>query len=115
MPGRTATIQPLILITGDDFEWYYEYRDDQGNQVDFPTGVSLYYVFNDNASGNWADGTQWTFSISGHTASILMQSDTADLMAARTPYLLVWKDSSTTPTIEHVLAEGNVERQEPKP
>lgn len=111
MAGREAKTEILYLITGDDFEWSYVWNDGAGGS--WPTGRTLYYQFENGASG-WSDGTQWNYSISGNTASIRKESTDADLIPDRTPYRLVMADSTTTPTTEHVLIVGNVKRQEPR-
>lgn len=113
MAGREAKVEPLKLITGEDFEWFYRWND--GNSGDWPTGRTLYYLFQDGTSDDgWSDGTRWDFVITGAIAKARKESTDADILADRTPYRLVMADSTTSPTTEHILVIGNVKRQEPK-
>jgi len=113
MPGRKAPVEPLVLITNDDFEWFYEWKDENGVSAPFPADHELYYQFKDGENG-WVDGSKWPFTIAGSIASIRTESDIANAMLARTPYELVLKHVTDTPTKEKVLLMGNVERQEPR-
>lgn len=113
MGGREATVELLTLVTGDDFEWSYTWDDGAGGS--WPTGRTLYYQFQDAATGDgWVGGSQWSYTIVGAVASLRIESTVADAMPDRTPYRLIMADPTTSPTTEHVLIIGNVKRQEPK-
>ncbi|MEU4709527.1 hypothetical protein AB0G00_24185 [Nocardia salmonicida] len=115
MAGRKAKVDPLVLITGDDFRWSYEWRESpEAEPSAWPAGYELYYEFKNGAGGSWTGGTKWHFIIAGSVASIRVESEVANGILPRTAYRLVLKDTNPTPTIESVLVIGNVERQEPK-
>ncbi|MGW0245040.1 LtfC-like domain-containing protein [Nocardia goodfellowii] len=112
MAGREALVEPLILITGDDFEWFYDWKPDpNGPPQNFPAGLELFYEFKNGPNG-WIGGTVWNYVITETRAAIKRESEIADAMKDRTPYRLKLRDTTTTPTTEKVLVIGLVKRQE---
>lgn len=87
----------LILVTGDDFEWHFQWKG--GN---FPVGASLYLLV-----GN-AD-TKWDFTIVGDLATLNIESAIADLIPNGAPFSLLYKQSRKS-----VLTYGQVRRSGPR-
>jgi len=106
MAGRDVKVELLNLITGDDFEWSYQWLPA------WPSGRTLYYEFQDGTDSTWS--TKWNFIITDDVAYLKIESTVADLMPDRTPFRLVTIDSTTSPATDHVLVIGNVKRLEPK-
>ncbi|MFE5290224.1 hypothetical protein ACFRAQ_35175 [Nocardia sp. NPDC056611] len=115
MAGRSAKEEDLILIIGDDYEWYYDWKPDGADNPaqTFPTGAHLFYRFKDGPGNSWTGGTTWAYTISGSRASIKVESETTDAMADRTPYVLMYQNTTTTPVTDKTLALGIVARQKP--
>ncbi|WP_428847105.1 DUF7264 domain-containing protein [Nocardia arthritidis] len=113
MAGRRAAVEPLILITGDDFKWAYTWMPN-GSQAPFPPNRELYYEFKNGTGGAWSGSLKWVYTISGAVASIRVESEIADTITNRTPYRLVFRDKGASPTDKSVMIIGNVERQEPR-
>lgn len=94
--GITPQKADLVLSTGGDFQWSFVWKDG-----DFPTGSALYLLV--------GSSEKWDFTINGDIATIKIESEVADLVAANTPYRMVFK-RDTTPTTETVICHGKVKR-----
>jgi len=79
----------LVLWTGRDFKWGFTNLDANGNSTNYPSG-SLYFELLYSTDGGITPTTQWTFSISGATATLKVESTDADLIPARTQWQLVF-------------------------
>ncbi|QHB41187.1 hypothetical protein SEA_CHUPACABRA_3 [Mycobacterium phage Chupacabra] len=71
----------LVLTRGRDFKWSFENLDATGQPVDFPAG-SLFFEFE--------NGTKWNFTIGGPVATIKIESEAVNQIAARTKWQLVF-------------------------
>ncbi len=71
----------MYLTRGRDFVWNIGLVDPCGDPQEFPAG-ELFFEF--------ADGEQWFFEVDGGLASIKVESERADLVAARARWQLVF-------------------------
>lgn len=93
----------MFVATGGDFVWNYRYEKD-GAPADFPSGASLDLLIGDDLH---------SFTISGDTATIKIESEDSDEIADRTGFRLRLTEP-TTPTTETILVYGQVKRIEPR-
>ena len=101
--GNPLPKDMLWLTTGRDFQWTFQNLDDSDTPINYPAG-SLFFEIGTSPV------TTWTFTISGNTATLKVESTTADLIPARTPWQLVFLPSGETAGGE-CIALGLVQRQ----
>lgn len=76
----------LVFQKNRDFKWTYQYVDDSGSVADFPEGY-LYFEFETSPTL-----TQWPFTISGSTASLVVEEDLVADIPSRCKWQLVFKE-----------------------
>ncbi|MGY1896213.1 LtfC-like domain-containing protein [Nocardia gipuzkoensis] len=74
----------------------------------FPAGIELFIHFRNGEDGEWAD--KWHYVISGNTATVLVESEVADLIPDGTDFRLTVKDTNVTPSREKHVCIGIVKR-----
>lgn len=100
--GVTPPKAPLILPTGGDFVWSFQWKD--GN---YPAGSELTFLV-----GN--DEDEWPFVIDEDMATIKIEAEVADLIPDGAPHKLRYRDTATTPATDSILLIGQVKRVEPR-
>lgn len=94
----------LVLTKGRDFRWTFTNLDSSGSPTAFPSG-SLYFEVYTSVPKTW------TFSISGSTATIKVESDEVATVPARTKWQLVFRPSGEAAGGDPI-ARGTVRIQE---
>ncbi|CAM4133577.1 hypothetical protein NONI108955_10910 [Nocardia ninae] len=101
--GRTAPRRKLILNTGEDFEWTLVLTNGT-----FPPGMEMFIHLRNGADGAWAD--KWPYALAGNTATIVVQSEIADLIPDGMDFRLTAKETNVSPTREKHICIGVVRR-----
>lgn len=86
MPVIGTEVEPssLVLTKNRDFRWSFQNLDENDDPENFPGG-SLYFELATSPV------TTWTFTISGDTASLKVESDQVNLIPNRTKWQLVFR------------------------
>ena len=74
----------LVLTKGRDFRWTFSNLDASGNPTAFPSGSLYFEVYGSST-------LTWTFTISGSSASLKVESTVVDSVPNRTRWQLVFK------------------------
>lgn len=85
--GIKLEADTLVLTRGRDFKWTFENLDDAGELVDYPAG-QLYFEFPKLLTADVPK--KWTFTISGATATLKVESAEANTVPARAVWHLVF-------------------------
>ncbi len=102
--GVTPEKGALILATGGDFVWTYRWTPGPEDPPEFPVGAELDLLVGESI---------FPFTVDADTATIKIESETADAIPDRTPFRLRFTEP-TTPTTETILVYGQVKRIEPR-
>lgn len=81
--GTSLTASTLVLTKGRDFRWNFENLGADGLPETYPVGA-LYFEFPGLSVANWS------FTISGSTASIKIESAVVDTIPNRSKWQLVF-------------------------
>lgn len=88
--GLCLESDTMILYTGRDFQWTFQLvAADNVTPVNFPAG-DLYFELLFSTDGGTTPTTKWHFTITADTATIKVDSTSADLIPARTKWQLVF-------------------------
>lgn len=74
----------LVLTKGRDFRWTFTNLNSSGAPTNFPSGSLYFEVYTDTMK-------TWTFTISGSSASLKVESTEVDTVPNRTKWQLVFR------------------------
>lgn len=95
----------LVLTKNRDFKWTFQNLDESGAAVNYPAGSLYFEVYTQPST------TTWTFTITGSSATLKVESDVVNTIPNRTKWQLVFKASGEAAGGDP-LARGVVRVQE---
>ncbi|WP_422047639.1 DUF7264 domain-containing protein [Rhodococcus qingshengii] len=99
---KPTPVGALNLPTIGDFERYYQMADG----TDFPPYLKLYFLLGDPSEPQ----KRWNFTVTGGTATLVVESEEVAQVPVRTKYWLMLEDTSVTPTRQRELQTGAVKK-----